>query len=81
MSCNVNPGELQATGHAKKVKRAIAHALVALQQMGDAACSGGNCGPDNCEWVVQSVSFTYHFDTGTNEYEATATGIGECSCV
>ena len=83
MSCNANPGELQATKHGKTIKRAIKHALAALQDLGDSSCFGGGglCPGGSCEWIVQSVQISYHFDIETEDFEATATGTGSCECV
>ena len=82
MACNANPGELVATAHGNTVKKAILHAFSALQTLGDASCAGGNCANNgNCEWIVETVSFTGHFDQATNDYVCTATGTGACHCV
>jgi hypothetical protein len=81
MACNTNPGQLTATAHGNTIKKSILHALAVLQGMGDAACAGGVCANGNCEWIVESVQFTYHFDVATNDYEATASGTGNCNCV
>ena len=81
MACNANPGELVGTDHGNTIKRAIAKAFVALVAAGDAACAGGPCANGSCEWIVESVQFTGHFDQATNDYVGTATGTGSCHCV
>lgn len=84
MSCSANPGALVASARAKSYKRALAAALGELQTAGDAACAGGagNCGGNPCEWVIQTVNFTFEFDQATprRPIVCTATGSGSCEC-
>lgn len=80
MSCNANPGTLTATGSGNTRRGAIRNAFRKLVQVGDLECAGGNCAVGSCVWEVESVSFNLIFNVETEDYDATATGSGECLC-